>query len=153
MTPRRYQWRPRRRRGLSWVVWSTAIAIAASALGSGCSWRESNATLEQRVRRYWELKQSKRWEEVYDGFLDPMLKAKLSREAFLKKRLLAFDVLTFEISETREDGEETTVTVTSEVNIPILSGPGGAVQVTRKTVTTKDGWVRRDGTWYVRLSE
>jgi hypothetical protein len=121
-------------------------------LVGGCSQSGSVATLDERANKYWELKQAKRWEEVYDGYLDPTLKGVVSKDAFLKKRLLAFDILGYSITETTLAGERATVRVTNEVNLP-LREPGGTVRVTRKTVETRDEWVRRDGIWYVRLSE
>ena len=118
----------------------------------GCSERGSGATLEQRAGKYWELKQTKRWEEVYDSYLDPALKSALSRDAFLKKRLLAFNILKYTITEAREDGDQGTVRVSGEANIP-ARGVRGAVRMMQTEITVEDKWIRRGGVWYVQLAE
>jgi hypothetical protein len=128
------------------------VALALASLALCCRARDAKAPLLERAQAYWELKQSKRWEEVYDAYLDPELKNGLPREGFLKKRLLAFDILSFAITEAREEGDEGTVVVTNEVDLPVR-GAGGSVRIVKKTVTTTDSWARRDGMWYVRLSE
>jgi hypothetical protein len=127
-------------------------ALAATLLhASGCQ-RTANATLTERVDGYWQLKQQKRWEEVYDGYLDPALKDTLPRDAFLKKRLLAFDVVSFTITDAKEDGDQATVHVKIDANLP-LRGIGGKVQMRRQEMTSEETWVRHEGIWYVRLSE
>src|SRR5262249_49115413 len=109
---------------------------------------------KDRVTKYWQLKQSKSWEEVYDQYLDPSLKGQLGRDAFLKRRYLAFDIFGYEIANVTEEGDKdkATVAVTNEVNFP-LKAPTGEMQFIKKQVTTNDTWVRRDGTWYVELKE
>ncbi|MBI3769311.1 MAG: hypothetical protein HY271_12595 [Deltaproteobacteria bacterium] len=126
--------------------------VAAIVLQLAACQRGSNATLGERAGKYWQLKQEKRWEEVYDGYLDPALKGGLSKDAFLKKRLLAFDIVTFTITDSSENGDQGTVHVKIDANLPLL-GIGGKVQMHRKELTTEDAWVRHDGTWYIRLSE
>lgn len=151
MRARDYQWPPRPNRPRGRAVGVVVGVVVVLGLG-GCSQRGASATLEARASKYWELKQAKRWEEVYDGYLDPALKGALSRDAFLKKRGLAFDTLSYRIVEAREDGEEGTVRVTTEANIPIR-GVKGAVQLVRKVVTVEDRWVKREGVWYLQLRE
>ena len=153
MTPRVYQWPPRSgRKWLSVVVCGSVLAAAAVVVLAGCKHQGSNATLAERADEYWRLKQAKRWEEVYDGFLDPALKGSLSKDAFLKKRLLAFDILSFTITEATENAEEGVVRVKADANIPLRMA-GGKVQIARKEITGEDQWVRHDGVWYVRLTE
>ena len=140
----------RRRR----VVCGIAIAIVAAGVGlqsAGCQ-RAKTATLTERASTYWQLKQQKRWEEVYDAYLDPAVKETLSKDAFLKKRLLAFDVVNFTITDEKEDGDHATVHVKMDANLP-LRGIGGKVQMRRQEMTSDESWVRRDGTWYIHLSE
>lgn len=152
MRHHRYQWPPRLsylrcgQRG-RWIVLTTVVALAAA----GCSELKSGTTLEDRATEYLELKRTKRWEEVYDRYLDPEIKGSLSREAFLKKRLLAFNVLSYSIKELREDGNEGTVSVSGEANIPVR-GVRGAVRMIQKEIAVEDRWVKRDGVWYVRLA-
>ena len=136
------------------MAWRFMLAAAVGVmLLAGCSQqRGSGATLKERANEYWELKQTKRWEAVYDGYLDPALKKSLTKDAFLKKRLLAFDVLSYTITDANENGDEGKVRAQGEANIP-LRGIGGAVQMRRETITVEDPWVKRDGTWYIRLSE
>ena len=147
-----YQWPPSSGRlrlralaGLGMVVAAMLVQLA------GCQWG-SSATLADRAKRYWELKQQKRWEEVYDGYLDPALKSALARDSFLKKRVLAFDILDFNITDVTENGNEGIVHVTSHANIP-LRGIGGKVQLRKQEMTGEDAWIKRDGAWYIRLSE
>ena len=127
--------------------------LAAVVVGlAGCKHRGANATLAERANEYWRLKQAKRWEEVYDGYLDPTLKGTLSKDAFLKKRLLAFDILSYTITEATENGDEGIVRAKADANIPLRMA-GGKIQITRKEIAGQDAWARRDGVWYVRLTE
>ena len=132
-------------------MWGVTLLAVLGGFAVACSPGEATQTLSERVDRYWELKQAKRWDEVYDLFLDPQAKQKLTREAFLRRRVLAFDILGYEISDLGEDGEEATVSVTNDAHIPV---PAGREQrrMVRRTVVTTDTWVRRDGVWYVSLS-
>jgi len=132
------------------AVWGGALVVVLWAALAGCNRSGSTATLGERVERFWELKQAKRWEEVYQGYLDPALRERISRSAFLDQRKLAFDVLSFTVTEVREDGDQAVVVVTSESNIPAPAGRG-KLRMLRQTVTTEDKWVRRDGVWYVDL--
>lgn len=145
---------PRRRGGMrsALVTRCGLLVVVGALLLGGCSRGATSTPLPERVAKYWELKQSKRWEEVYDGYLDPELKGKISKAAFLRKRLLAFDILGFTVGEPKESGDEATLEVVNDVNIP-MRGPGGKVQMTHETVTTEERWVRRDGTWFIRLPE
>jgi hypothetical protein len=151
VSQRRYLWPlGESRAGLSGAVWVGMAAVVLVGL-VGCRQGSGAATLGERVERYWELKQAKRWEEVYDGYLDPMLKSALGKDDFIEKRKLAFDILSYSVAEIREDGDEVTVRVANEANIPIPAGQG-KMRMVRQTVTTEDQWVRRDGTWYVALA-
>ncbi len=131
------------------LVAAAGLAIVAS---TGCQKADPQAALKDRVSTYWGLKQSKGWPEVYDQYLDPEAKKTIPREAFLKRRWLAFDVLSYEISSVHEEGDKAKVAVTNEVNFP-LKTPQGELTFIKKQVTTNDEWVRRDGNWYVRLTE
>src|SRR5258706_14441535 len=143
---------PRSRRG--WVTRAVGGIVVVAAIGLqlvGCN-RAANATLTERASQYWQLKQQKRWEEVYDGYLDPALKGNLPKDAFLKKRLLAFDVVSFTVTDATEDGDKGTVHVKMDANLP-LRGIGGKVQMRRQEMTSVESWEKRDGTWYIHLSE
>ena len=153
LVARDYQWPPHSGPvGYSWAVRCSLVGVVLVALLTGCSKPGSTGTLAERAEGYWELKQTKRWEEVYDGCLDPVLKGTLSREAFLKKRLLSFDILTYTLGEVLESGDRGTVRVEMEANLPVR-WPNGAVHLVQKKTTVEDEWVKRDGVWYVRLSE
>ena len=129
------------------------LGLAVLALyPSGCQKGGSATTLKDRAAKYWELKQAKGWEEVYDQYLDPTVRSQLTKQAFLKRRRLAFDILSYEISEVLETGDAATVAVTNEANFPIKA-PTGELQLIKKRITTTDQWVRRDGVWYVELSQ
>lgn len=125
------------------------VALVAS---SGCQKADPVAALKERVASYWGLKQSKNWPEVYDKYVDPEAKKTLGRDAFLKRRFLAFDILSYEIGAVQEVGDTATVEVANEVNVP-LKTPQGELTFIKKQVSTKDQWVRRDGIWYVVLGE
>jgi hypothetical protein len=131
-----------------------AVLVLALAIGGflGCQKADPVAGLKERVSTYWGLKQTKSWDEVYEKYLDPEARKKVAKEAFLKRRFLAFDILSYEISDVKEEGDKATVTVNNEANIP-LKTPQGELTFIKKQVTTKDEWVRRDGNWYVILSE
>ena len=119
----------------------------------GCQQKvESKATLNERVEKYWALKQSKGWEEAYDQYLDPQAKEALKKEAFLNKRRLSFDILSFRVAEAKDEGDTAKVAVENEVNFPIKA-PTGEMQLIKKQVTTTETWVRREGGWYVKLDE
>lgn len=128
--------------------------MVALALLAGCRQQqaESTATLSDRVAKYWALKQSKGWDEVYDQYLDPKAKETVKKEAFLGRRRLAFDILSFRVTEPKEEGDTAKVAVENEVNFPIKS-PTGEMQLIKKQVTTTETWVRRDGAWYIQLEE
>jgi hypothetical protein len=128
------------------------VVAAAIVLQFAACQRWSGATLRERASQYWQLKQQKRWEEVYNEFLDPALKDALPREAFLKKRLLSFDILTFGITDSTENGDEGTVTVKAKISL-LLRGGKGTTQPRLQEVTSRDSWVKRDGTWYILISE
>jgi hypothetical protein len=147
-----YRWRPRLgRRRIARAIGSGLVAAAIVVQLAACQ-RGSNATLEERASKYWQLKQQKRWEEVYDGYLDPALKGGLSKDAFLQKRLLAFDTVSFTIADATENGDQGTVHVKVDANLPIR-GIGGKVQMRRQELTAEDSWVKHDGSWYIHLSE
>ncbi len=133
------------------ALWGVALLAVLGGFAVSCSPGESTQTLSERVDRYWELKQAKRWDEVYDSFLDPKTKEDLTREAFLRRRVLAFDILSYTVSEVGEDGEEATVSVTNDAHIPVPAG-NEELRMVRRTVVTTDTWVRRDGVWYVSLT-
>jgi hypothetical protein len=147
-----YQWPPRLGRVRMVCAIGSGVVAAAVVLQLAACQRGSNATLTERASKYGQLTQQKRWEEVYDGYLDPALKDALTKDTFLKKRLLAFDIVAFTITDAVENGDEGTVHVKSDANIP-LRGIGGKVQMRRQDLDSEESWVRRDGTWYIRLSE
>lgn len=132
------------------LVVVTLLVVAATV--GGCQKADPVAALKDRVSAYWVLKQSKGWPEVYDKYLDPEAKKTVTKDAFLKRRWLAFDILSYEISNVQEEGDKATVEVANEVNFP-LKTPQGELQFIKKKVSTKDQWVRRDGVWYVVLTE
>lgn len=136
--------------GSAWLF-GAAVVLSLAVLG-GCQRTDSGNSLKDRVSKYWQLKQSKGWPEVYDQYLDPNVKDQLAKEAFLKRRFLAFDILSFEIADLKEERDTAKVAVTNEVNFP-LKAPSGEMQFIKKQVTTNDTWVRRDGVWYVELKE
>ncbi len=134
---------------------ATMVGVAALLLLgaiAGCQKTDPVASLKDRATTYWGLKQSKGWAEVYDKYLDPEIKKTLTKDAFLKRRWLAFDILSYEVSSVQEDGDKATVEVANEVNFP-LKTPQGELTFIKKQVSTKDQWVRRGGVWYVVLSE
>ncbi|MCC6767367.1 MAG: hypothetical protein IT293_22180 [Deltaproteobacteria bacterium] len=127
--------------------------VTALGAGGGCRKTDPAASLKERASAYWGLKQSKGWPEVYDKYVDPEARKSLSRDAFLKRRFLAFDILSYEISDVKQDGDDkATVAVRNEVNFP-LKTPEGELTFIKKQVTTNDQWVRRDGVWYVVMAE
>jgi hypothetical protein len=127
-------------------------ACLALAVAPGCQKADTGASLKERAGTYWGLKQAKKWDEVYDKYLDPEAKKTVTKDAFLKRRWLAFDILSYEISDIQENGDKATVTVKNEANIP-LKTPQGELQFIKKQMDTKDQWVRHDGAWYVVLTE
>jgi hypothetical protein len=140
-------------RGSAWIR-TVGVLLLTVVVGvwAGCQKTDPIASLKERASSYWGLKQSKGWEEVYDQYLDPEAKKKVSKEAFLKRRWLAFDILSYEISDIQEANDKATVVVVNDANIP-LKTPEGELKFFKKQVTTKDEWVRRDGNWYVVLGE
>ena len=134
------------------LTWIAVVVMALVVSAPGCQRTDAKSSLRERADRYWGLKQSKAWQKVYDEYLDPDVKPRLSKEAFLKRRWLAFDILSYEIKEVTEEGDTATVVVANEANIPIKA-PDGELKFFMKAVTTKDRWVRREGGWYVDLKE
>lgn len=142
---RRYQFAPRL------GPYRTAVVLVVAIALGGCA-KESSGTLKERAQQYLDLKQGKRWEEVYDGYLDPTLKRTLTKEAFLNKRALAFDVLRHEIKDIKENGSEGSVLVAGEANFP-ARGTGGNVHMLQRDFSSTDQWVKRDEVWYIVLTE
>ncbi len=140
--------------GVATVGWGRGVVLVGVLLlvAVGCQRPDPVKDLKDRVTKYWQLKQAKSWPEVYDRFVDPNVKGQLSKEAFLKRRFLAFDIFGFEVGDIKEEGDKATVAVANEVNFP-LKTPTGEMQFIKKQVTTNDTWVRRDGAWYVELKE
>ena len=133
--------------GRYWVsccIVGVAIALSGCARGKG--------SLQDRAQEYLHLKQRKQWEEVYDGYLDPSLRGKLSKEAFLRKRALSFDILRNEVKEVKETGDEADVVVNGEANFPVREF-GGKTRIVKREFNTTDRWVKRDGVWYIVLTE
>jgi hypothetical protein len=126
-------------------------AVLVAGLGS-CQRAETRATFTERVAKYWELKQSKAWEEIYDGFVDPASKEAVPKEVFLKKRALAFDILTYEVGQLPEEADKVVVSVENEVNFPLRS-PDGEMRLIKKRVTTTETWVHREGAWFVQVDK
>jgi hypothetical protein len=133
-------------------VFGVLTLMAVAGVSAGCQKADPVAGLKDRVSTYWGLKQGKAWEQVYDQYLDPDHRKIVSKEAFLKRRFLAFDILSYELSDVKEDGDKATVVVSNEANIP-LKTPTGELTFIKKQVNTKDEWVRHDGKWYVVLTE
>ena len=133
-------------------VLTGGFVVLALLVGCQQQQAESKAPLDARVAEYWALKQSKGWEEVYEQYVDPQAKETLKKDAFLGKRRLSFDVLSFRVTEAKEEGDTAKVAVENEVNFPIKS-PAGEMQLIKKQVTTTETWVRRDGAWYIQLDE
>lgn len=130
-----------------------AGALVVLAVLTGCQQKvESKAALPERVEKYWALKQSKGWDEVYDSYVDPKAKETLAKGAFLNRRRLAFDILSFRVTEATESGDAAKVAIENEVNFPIRS-PAGEIQLIKKQVTTTETWVRREGSWYIQLDQ
>ena len=141
-------------RSVSWVF--SLISLAFVLLGVGCfgSPEPDAPTAEpvgERAREYLALKQQHEWGAIYDQILDPEMKTKLAREDFLRKRELAFDVLSFDIVKTQENEDRAKVIAEVQAMIPILQ-PGGGTQLVRKQMQDPQEWVNRDGTWYIELS-
>ena len=135
--------------GRAFAIGVLAAAIALQTLG--CH-RSAGASLTERAKEYWRLKQQRRWEEVYDGYLDPASKGTLERETFLKRRLISFDILNFDVADATANGDEATVTVKAKVRL-MLRGPRGSQESREQEVTSRDSWVKRNGTWYAVWSE
>ncbi len=130
-----------------------AVLVAVVLAQSTACHHGSGETLADRAKGYWELRQQKRWEEAYDAYLDPTIKPSLTKDAFLKKRQLAFDILGFTITGLTEDGDQATVHVKAEANIPLRLPGQEKVQIRKDTIDSEESWVRRDGVWYVHVTE
>lgn len=130
----------------------TGVVLVLAVL-VGCQQKaESKASLSDRVAQYWALKQAKSWDAVYEQYLDPQAKEALKKEPFLARRRMSFDVLSFRVTEAKEEGDTAKVAVENEVNFP-LKAPTGEMQLVKKQVTTTETWVRRDGSWFIKLDE
>lgn len=136
---------------------STGAVLALTALlglalaGCQSGGRQETANLQDRARNYLELKQKRDWVAIYDGLLDPELHQKLKREAFLKRREAAFDVLNFSVvSAEEQEGGTGKVVAKIDAMIPVLNPKGGTTML-RKEMEESQKWVARDGRWYIRL--
>ncbi len=131
-----------------------AALLGVAATATGCQAAQENdaaGDLQARAQQYLELKQKRDWAAIYDGFLDPELRKTLPKEAFLKRRSMAFDVLSYTLVSTKEEGETGKVVVKLDAMIPVLN-PRGGTTVLRKEVSEPQKWVVRDGRWYIQLT-
>ncbi len=136
---------------------STGAALALTALlgialaSCQASPQQEKQNLQDRARSYLELKQKRDWVAIYDGLLDPELHEKLKRDAFLKRREAAFDVLNFSVvSAEEQEGGTGKVVAKIDAMIPVLNPKGGTTML-RKEMEESQKWVARDGRWYIRL--
>jgi hypothetical protein len=131
-----------------------ALAALVGLTVAGCqAGREQDQSegLQERARKYLELKQKRDWVAIYDGLLDPELHAKLKRETFLRRREAAFDVLSFTVvSAQEEEGGTAKVVAKIDAMIPVLNPKGGTTML-RKEMEEPQQWVARDGRWYIQL--
>ena len=108
-------------------------------------------SLQERARKYLELKQKRDLVAIYDGLLDPELHPKLKREVFLKRREAAFDVLSFSVVSAKSRRVGTGKVVAKiDAMIPVLNPKGGTTML-RKELEESQKWVARDGRWYIQL--
>jgi hypothetical protein len=82
--------------------------------------------------------------------LDPDLHPKLSRDAFLRRRNAAFDVLGFTVVSANEEGDTGKVVAKVDAVIPVLN-PRGETTMLRKELEEPQQWVARGGRWYIQL--
>lgn len=136
---------------------STGAALALAALlgialaSCQASPQQEKQNLQDRAQSYLELKQKRDWVAIYDGLLDPELHGKLKRDAFLKRREAAFDVLNFSVvSAEEQEGGTGKVVAKIDAMIPVLNPKGGTTML-RKEMEESQKWVARDGRWYIRL--
>jgi hypothetical protein len=130
-----------------------AVLLGMAIATTGCQTApdgEAVESLQVRAQKYLELKQKRDWVAIYDGLLDPELHPKLKREAFLRRRDAAFDVLGFTVVSTKEEGGTGKVVVKVDAMIPVLNPRGGTTML-RKELEEPQDWVARDGRWYIQL--
>jgi hypothetical protein len=139
-------------------VASTTLALAAllgmAITAAGCQAKHENEQaedLQARAKQYLELKQKRDWAAIYDGFLDPELRKTLKRDLFLQRRSQAFDVLSYTLVSTKEEGETGKVVAKLDAMIPVLNPRGGTTML-RKELSEPQKWVARDGRWYIQLT-
>jgi hypothetical protein len=120
------------------------------ATALGCRTAPQGESLETRARQYLELKQRHDWPAIYDGLLDPEARKTVDRDAFLKKRSVPFDVLSFDLVSAKTEGDRGSVMAKLDAMIPVLNPRGGTVMI-RKQLDDPQEWVNRNGHWYIRL--
>jgi len=130
-----------------------AVLLGMAFVTYGCqaaSEKEATESLKDRAQSYLELKKKRDWAAIYDGLLDPELHPKLKREAFLRRRDAAFDVLGFSVVSTNEEGDTGRVVAKVDAMIPVLNPQGGTTML-RKELEEPQQWVARNGRWYIQL--
>jgi len=140
----------RRLHGQSAASFLAVAVTCGMATALGCRAAAKAESLETRARQYLELKQRHDWPAIFDGLLDPEARKVIDRDAFLKKRSVPFDVLSFDLVSTKTEGDRGSVMAKLDAMIPVLNPRGGTVMI-RKQLDDPQEWVNRDGHWYIRL--
>lgn len=131
------------------LAFTALLGVAMAGCQAGRD--QEQAGLQERARKYLELKQKRDWVAIYEGLLDPELHTKLKREVFLRRREAAFDVLSFSVvSAEEEEGGTGKVVAKIDAMIPVLNPRGGTTML-RKEMEEPQKWVARDGRWYIQL--
>lgn len=141
------------RNSLPWmsVAIGCLVFLALPGVFSGCSGGgPGGSSLTDRAKQYLELKQKHEWARIYDDLLDPQARPGLPKDAFLKRREVPFDVLSFELVSADSQGTEGKVVAKLEAVIPVLN-PRGGTQTIQKKVDDVQRWVQRDGQWFIDL--
>ncbi len=133
------------------AVFAATLALACLAtMAQSCQGGGSDGDLRGRVQEYLELRQKQDWPAIYERFLDPEVREKVGREAFLKVRKGGLDILGFSVLDLRTEEDKGTVRVRLDAQIAALNPQGGKTML-RKDLDDPQEWVRRDGRWYIRL--
>lgn len=128
------------------------LGMAITAVGCQARQEEDAAkeNLEARARQYMALKQKRDWAAIYDGLLDPELRTTLKREAFLRRRKQAFDVLGYTLVSTKEEDGTGKVIAKVDAMVPVLNPRGGTTML-RRELEEPQQWVARNGRWFIQL--
>ena len=120
------------------VAW---LLMAILSVGCAALSPAKQETLDERVTQYMQAQIDRKWDTVY-SYLDSSFRAKVTREAYLKRtRNLAYKGFRIDEITMLPPGDKATVKVAIDISF---------MGFTFKGAPQKQEWVKEEGEWFVK---